>query len=211
MSEILLYLKPIVIHKYQKNFKLDLESIKRTFTLRQSRPSNRLNRLMEWRSAGDNQQSRNTHGHMSTSNSQRALKRRRTSHRSSYYETVPIDDDDDGDYSVVYHREAMPRRLGNEVVIGTSSRSVALDDNQWASKVTWAPQDDDNYALDPDGDSYDMAVEAEVMEEDDVQEDDAQEDDAQEDDASRKKTHRSRVSVSMVFYFVARRVISNDY
>ena len=128
------------------------------------------------------------------------------SHKSSYYETVPIDDDDDGDYSVVYHREAMPRRLGNEVVIRTSSRSVALDDNQWASKVTWAPQDDDNYALDPDGDSYDMAVEAEVMEEDDVQEDDTQ-----EDDASRKKTHRSRVSVSMVFYFVARRVISNNY
>jgi len=129
---------------------------------------------------------------MSTSNNQCAVKRQRigTSRRTSYHDSVLIDDNGDGDYDVVYHHETLPRRLGNEVTTGTSSRSVAPDNNQWALKVTWAPQDDQNYALDTDGASYDMAVEAEVMEEHEEQ----------EIEVSKNKNPRSRVSVITTFY-----------
>jgi len=116
---------------------------------------------------------------MSLSFNPRAAKRQRI---TSYHDSVPIDDN--SDYDVVYHREGLTRRLGNEFISATLSRSAAPDHDLWASKVTWAPQDNAAYALNADGAGFEDAVEVEVM---------------QDEGAIRKKYTRSRVSVSRSF------------
>jgi len=113
-------------------------------------------------------------------NHHKPSKRQRTS-RSTYYDSVTIDDDDD--YLAVYHREGRLRKVGNNSLPATTSRSVASDNVYWAAKVTWGPPDDPNFALDVDGFGYDNAVEAEVMEEAD-------------EPVVKAKNPRSRVSVS---------------
>ena len=98
---------------------------------------------------------------------------------------MPFDDDED--YHSIYHREGRVRKAGNDVVTATTSRSVITDNNLWAAKASWTPQDDLNYALDDDGAGYDDAVEAEVM----------------EDEGIIKKYPRSRVSVSTASWFLS--------
>jgi hypothetical protein len=47
----------------------------------------------------------------------------------------------------------------------TTTRSAhVIPESRWGT-LTWEPEDNLEYALDPDGDWYDEAVEADVMEE----------------------------------------------
>jgi len=77
--------------------------------------------------------------------------------RVSYRDSIPI-----SDYDAVYEREGTLRRIGASI-LPTSSTRTATD--SWSTTTSWTPPDDLHYALDPDGDLYDMALEAEVMEE----------------------------------------------
>lgn len=77
--------------------------------------------------------------------------------RVSYHDSVPL-----GDYDSVYEREGTLRRIGTSTLPTSSSRTAT---DSWSTTTSWTPPDDLHYALDPDGNLYDMALEADVMEE----------------------------------------------
>jgi len=119
---------------------------------------------------------------MADTNTQRAPKCQRTSRSTVHYDTIPIDEEDD--YQQVFHREGRLRRIRNDVLTATTSRTVAaVDQRHWTTLSTWAPLDDVNYALETDGSGYENAVDADVMVEEPV---------------VQKKHSRSCVSVSLV-------------
>jgi len=77
--------------------------------------------------------------------------------RVSYHDSIPI-----SDYDTIYEREGALRRVGTSILPSSSTRTAT---DSWSSTTSWTPPDDLHYALDPDGNLYDMALEAEVMEE----------------------------------------------
>jgi len=114
---------------------------------------------------------------------QRASKRQRTSRSttSTHFDSIPFHEDEE--YHQIYHREGRSRIAGEHATTSRTVTTVASNNELWAAKVSWTPQDDPNYALDEDGAGYDDAVEAEVMECEEV---------------VKKKYPRSRVSVSPI-------------
>jgi len=77
--------------------------------------------------------------------------------RVSYHDSIPI-----SDYDTVYEWEGALQRVGT-LILPTASARTATD--TWNTTTSWTPPDDLNYTLDPDGDLYDMALDADVMEE----------------------------------------------
>ena len=75
--------------------------------------------------------------------------------RVSYRDTVPFNE-----YDTVFEREGGLQRVGTSI-LPTSSTHTATD--TWSSTTSWTPPDDPHYALDPDGGLYEMALEADVM------------------------------------------------
>jgi len=75
--------------------------------------------------------------------------------RVSYCNTVPLNK-----YDTVFEREGGLQRVGTSILPTTSIRTAT---DTWSSTTSWTPPDDPQYALDPDGDLYDMALEADVM------------------------------------------------
>ena len=78
-----------------------------------------------------------------------------------YHDSIPVND-----YDTVYEREEVRRRVGTSILSTTTSVQTTAD--TWNTTTVWTPPDDPQYALDPDGNLYDEAVEAEVMDEDTV-------------------------------------------
>jgi len=102
------------------------------------------------------------------------VKRRRES-SSVYRESVPYDDG----YGTVFEREASVRRSRSSWITSVVSRTQT---DTWSTATTWGPPDDDHFALDANGDLYDTAVDADVMDEGSI--------------GREKVTKKSRVSVS---------------
>jgi len=98
--------------------------------------------------------------------------------RVSYRDSILI-----SNYDAVYEREGTLRRIGTSILPASSTRTAT---DSWSTTTSWTPPDDLHFALDPDGDLYEMALEAEVMEEPVV-------------GAKKKKGKRSLVSVRDIF------------
>jgi len=77
--------------------------------------------------------------------------------RVSHHDSIPI-----SDYDTVYEREGALQRVRTSILPTASARTAT---DTWNTTTSWTPPDDLNYALDPDGDLYDMALDADVMEE----------------------------------------------
>jgi len=86
----------------------------------------------------------------------RPTKRPRTDH--TYYDSVPLPQD----FDFVYSSEADVRRPGHVNRTERSSQPTAV--NSWNSAATWVTPDDPEFALDPDSQWYDEAVEADLGE-----------------------------------------------
>jgi len=85
------------------------------------------------------------------------VKRRRES-SSVYRESVPYDDG----YGTVFEREASVRRSRSSWITSVVSRTQT---DTWSTATTWGPPDDDHFALDANGELYDTAVDANIMDE----------------------------------------------
>ena len=80
--------------------------------------------------------------------------------RGSYCDSILFQDD----FSVVHAREGRLRRVSNNVRTVPTERLPQHDiDHAWNSESNWLPIDDPEYALEPDGEWYDDALEADVM------------------------------------------------
>jgi len=95
-----------------------------------------------------------------------------------YRESVPHDDG----YGTVFEQEVSVRRVRSSLVPTYGTRSQT---DTWSMATTWGPPDDVHFALDADGDLYDMAVDADVMDEGPT--------------GGEKVSKKSRVSVSQSF------------
>jgi len=73
--------------------------------------------------------------------------------RAVYHDTVPHD----GGYGTVFEKS-----LGSSLLSSLTTRTEA---DTWATATSWAPPDDLLFALDPNAELYDTAVDASVMEE----------------------------------------------
>ena len=68
-------------------------------------------------------------------------------------------------FSAVHAREARVVHVGNQSLSVPTERLILQEpDEAWNSAVSWLPVDDHQYALDPDGEWYDEALEGGVME-----------------------------------------------
>ena len=101
--------------------------------------------------------------------------KRRQGSASVYRESVPYDDG----YGTVFEREASVWRSRFSWTTSVVSRTQT---DTWSTATTWGPPDNDHFALDADGDLYDTAVDANVMDEGST--------------GGEKVTKKSRVSVS---------------
>lgn len=77
----------------------------------------------------------------------------KTTHSTSYHDIVPSLDE----YTTIYSSEAF--RSGPPDTFAQQSNLA------WMEISSWEVADDPNFALDPDSDKYDEAVEGEVMDE----------------------------------------------
>jgi len=98
---------------------------------------------------------------------------------AAYRDQISVLDDD---YEAVHEREGRLRRVGNNVLTAPAAREVHFTSDSWQQASSWAPVDDPEYALDPDGEWYDDAIEMPVM---------------QEVPLLRKKRKKSQISVSV--------------
>ncbi|KDR70910.1 hypothetical protein GALMADRAFT_144380 [Galerina marginata CBS 339.88] len=90
--------------------------------------------------------------------------KRQRAEGGSYHDTVPIIDD----YYTIHAREAEFRRVGNSYRLAPALERSPQLDPIWATTESWAPVDDPEFSLDPDGAWYDEQVGADVMEEFDI-------------------------------------------
>ncbi len=81
----------------------------------------------------------------------------------SSYDFVPLANDD---YRDVHSRESSLRRLGTTVLTLQAPRVSQKSSEEWRTTTSWAPLDDPGFGLDPDGDWYDEALDAHVMQDD---------------------------------------------
>ncbi|KDR72160.1 hypothetical protein GALMADRAFT_143474 [Galerina marginata CBS 339.88] len=75
-----------------------------------------------------------------------------------YHDSVPFGDD----YNIVHSHDIVSRRVGSTTHSAHTER-LAQPDTSWDSTISWAPFDDPEYFLDPDGEGYDEVLEANVM------------------------------------------------
>ena len=106
-------------------------------------------------------------------------KRKRTA-RVVYHDSVPHD----GGYGTVFEKPLVTSLL--------SSSTTRTEADTWATATHWGPPDDLLFALDPSGELYDTAVDADVMEEVVVLGD--------------KSAKKSKVSVSSSYLYPSDRV-----
>ncbi|KAF9543143.1 hypothetical protein CPC08DRAFT_649982 [Agrocybe pediades] len=92
----------------------------------------------------------------------RPAKRQRTKRSGrAYHDPIPIADE----FSIVHAREGRLRRVGNNTVTAATSRVSTHVSGSLDAVESWSPPDDPNYALENDGEWYDEAVEAPILEE----------------------------------------------
>lgn len=89
----------------------------------------------------------------------RPAKKPRLAAGTSYHDQVSVFDD----FHAVHGQEGRLRRVGNDVLTAPASRDVQFTSDSWQSAAGWAPPDDPEYVLDPDGDWYDDVVEGPVV------------------------------------------------
>ena len=58
------------------------------------------------------------------------------------------------DYHAVHMREGRLRKVGPDVRTAPAPREVQFTSDSWCLASSWAPDDDPEYALDPDGEWY---------------------------------------------------------
>lgn len=113
----------------------------------------------------------------------RSSKRRRTAQDDggSYHYTL---DTPAEEYQYVCVKETNLRLVGRDRVTASSNTQILRTDDEWVSITSWMPEDSTDFALDENGDLYEHAIDASVM------------DVATGSSDSRKKKKRSQVSVS---------------
>lgn len=90
----------------------------------------------------------------------RPAKKPRTSRPEVYRDAVPVFQD----FDTVLSTEASVSRRGNLIqATRPPARTTEPVLGVWETVVNWEPVDDPEYALDPDGEWYDEALEADVM------------------------------------------------
>jgi hypothetical protein len=105
----------------------------------------------------------------------------------AFRDAVPLPDD----YSIVHAREGRFKRIGNGVLPALTERTTHHEhDTAWSTATSWTPFDDPDFALDPNGDSYNDVLSREVMEE-------PEQPDGQ---SAPKKRIRTVVSVRIVYF-----------
>jgi hypothetical protein len=78
----------------------------------------------------------------------------------SFHDSIPFRDD----FSIVHAREGKLVRVSNDVRTAPMERLRQSDvDHAWNSASSLLPIDDPEYALEPDGEWYDEALGADVM------------------------------------------------
>ena len=94
----------------------------------------------------------------------RPRKRPRQDRSSVYRDSIPFDED----YEIVQSREGRLRRVGERglltAVLPRDSFTGTLS-SAWTMLASWAPPDDNEYALDPDENLYTRLLDSNVMEE----------------------------------------------
>ncbi|PPQ76859.1 hypothetical protein CVT26_001497 [Gymnopilus dilepis] len=88
-------------------------------------------------------------------------KKRQRLQNTSYRDAVPLDDD----FDHIYTRDGRLRQVGDFKRTAPLPRTTLVVDSTWNAISSWTPQDDTNYALDPNADSYNDQLEADVMDE----------------------------------------------
>ncbi|KAF8069293.1 hypothetical protein FPV67DRAFT_1415377 [Lyophyllum atratum] len=89
------------------------------------------------------------------------LKRKRPDlSKAAYHDRVVLEDD----FEIIHSRDAQSRRVGNSSRVVESQRSPQRGRTSWLVGSRWEPEDDMELALDPNGDWYDEALDAPVME-----------------------------------------------
>lgn len=80
-------------------------------------------------------------------------------HQASYHDTIPMFDD----FSIIHSSEGGLRNVGGSSRPTRVERSSNVDVSDWQNSTSWSPPDDENYALDPDGQQFNNVVQAEIM------------------------------------------------
>ncbi|PPR02783.1 hypothetical protein CVT26_009394 [Gymnopilus dilepis] len=88
-------------------------------------------------------------------------KKRQRVQDTSYRDAVPLDDD----FNQIYTRDGRLRQVGVFKRTAPLPRTTLVVDSAWNTISSWGPQDDANYTLDPNADSYNNQLEADVMDE----------------------------------------------
>ncbi|KAF9470939.1 hypothetical protein BDN70DRAFT_939318 [Pholiota conissans] len=92
----------------------------------------------------------------------RPAKRRRTFDGGAYHDSVPFLNP--STFNIIHATEGVLRRVGNSVRASRSAVGVQPAAGVWESTMNWSPPDDTQFALDPDSEAYDAALETAVME-----------------------------------------------
>jgi hypothetical protein len=107
----------------------------------------------------------------------------------AYHDPVPFVDD----FSLFHSREGRLLRAGNEVFTASDERAPQDADRTWNAASSWLPIDDPQFALDPDGEWYDEAMDGEVTEDHIPADEPAS-------SSLPKKRVRSKLSVSLLLF-----------
>ncbi len=86
---------------------------------------------------------------------QRGSKRRRDNFGGTYHDRIPIEDD----YETVQAQTASRTAFNHTAAVDLDSFSVP---SPWTIGSSWAPEERDDFCLDPDNEWYDETVEAEI-------------------------------------------------
>ena len=116
--------------------------------------------------------------------SARPQKRPRLAAGTAYHDQISVLDD----FRAVHGREGRLLRVGNDILTAPASREVQFTSDSWQDASSWAPVDDPEYALDPDGEWYDEVVEMPVLHDEPVL----------VSEKPTKKRKKSQVSVSFL-------------
>lgn len=87
--------------------------------------------------------------------SERASKRRRAHFGGTYHDRIPIEDD----YETVQAQTASRTAFNHTAAVDLGNFSVP---SPWTVGSSWAPEERDDFCLDPNNEWYDEAVEADI-------------------------------------------------
>jgi len=108
----------------------------------------------------------------------------------AFYDPIPFVND----FSVVHAQDTRLVRVGNEFLnVPVEREPQHAADRTWSEASTWLSPDDPQFALDPNGDWYDEAVECDIM----AQDESAGFVESSNSSAKKKKRVRSKASVSL--------------